>query len=161
VQVDESFEPSEGAQLTPHLKVAKHVGSGTSADVYKLQSSDKQPELVGLLCVHGCCVAIMAHTVSIYYRAGTSCMSCRACCCKAASCDMRACGLQGVCSIARLQQATLCACPQVLKMAKAVPGLRRAFQREWMLGRRLNAVAAQAPELKMIIHTGDQQIVRH
>jgi hypothetical protein len=46
---------------------------------------------------------------------------------------------------------------QVLKMAKAVPGLRRAFQREWMLGRRLNAVAAQAPELNMIIHTGDQQ----
>jgi hypothetical protein len=50
-QVDESFEPSEGAQLTPYLRVAKHVGSGTSADVYKLQSSDKQPELVGAAVV--------------------------------------------------------------------------------------------------------------
>jgi hypothetical protein len=43
---------------------------------------------------------------------------------------------------------------QVLKMAKPVPGLRQAFQREWMLGRRLNAVAAQAPELDIVIHTG-------
>lgn len=46
MQVDESFEAAEGAQLSPHLKVAKHVGSGTSADVYKLQSDGKQPELV-------------------------------------------------------------------------------------------------------------------
>jgi hypothetical protein len=89
-QVDESFEASEGAQLTPHLTVTKHVGSGTSADVYKLQSSEQQLQLV-------------------------------------------------------------------LKMAKPVPELRRAFQREWMLGRRLNAVAAHAPELDMIIHTGMQQ----
>uniref|UniRef100_A0A383WJU6 Protein kinase domain-containing protein n=2 Tax=Tetradesmus obliquus TaxID=3088 RepID=A0A383WJU6_TETOB len=87
ILVDESFEAAEGAQLSPHLKVAKHVGSGTSADVYKLQGDGKQPELV-------------------------------------------------------------------LKMAKPVPGLRRAFQREWMLGRRLNAVAAAASELNMIIHTG-------
>jgi hypothetical protein len=28
-----------------------HVGSGTSVDVYKLQSSDKQPELVGAAVV--------------------------------------------------------------------------------------------------------------
>lgn len=46
MQVDESFEAAEGAQLSPHLKVAKHVGSGTSADVYKLQGDGKQPELV-------------------------------------------------------------------------------------------------------------------
>jgi hypothetical protein len=54
VQVDESFEAAEGAQLTPHLKVAKHVGSGTSADVHNLQSSDKQTELVGAAVVRQC-----------------------------------------------------------------------------------------------------------
>jgi hypothetical protein len=45
-QVDESFQAAEGAQLSPYLKVAKHVGSGSTADVYKLQSDEQQPELV-------------------------------------------------------------------------------------------------------------------
>lgn len=50
--------------------------------------------------------------------------------------------------------ATAAAVVQVLKVAKSVPGLRESFKREWMLGRRLNAVARQVPELSCIIHTG-------
>lgn len=48
-QVDESFEAAEGAQLSGGLLVGKHCGSGSTADVYKLQRSAGKPgaELVG------------------------------------------------------------------------------------------------------------------
>jgi hypothetical protein len=42
----------------------------------------------------------------------------------------------------------------VLKLVKATPGLREAFQREWIMGRRLNAVAETEPSMKILIHTG-------
>eukprot|EP00775_Hariotina_reticulata_P012014 gene12014-12158_t len=43
---------------------------------------------------------------------------------------------------------------QVLKWAKPVPGLRQAFQREWMLGRRLNAAAQHDASLSILLQTG-------
>eukprot|EP00879_Flechtneria_rotunda_P000780 GHRR01000901.1.p1 GENE.GHRR01000901.1~~GHRR01000901.1.p1 ORF type:complete len:490 (+),score=163.56 GHRR01000901.1:462-1931(+) len=95
VQVDESFEASDGAQLSKELIIGKHIGSGSAADVYKLK------------------------VVSSSRTDGSG------------------------------EPAEL-----VLKMAKPVPGLRQAFKREWMLGRRLNAVAEHEPELNLLIHTG-------
>jgi hypothetical protein len=43
---------------------------------------------------------------------------------------------------------------QVLKMAKPVPGAQAAFEREWMLGRRINAVAERSAAVNLLIHTG-------
>jgi hypothetical protein len=43
---------------------------------------------------------------------------------------------------------------QVIKWSKNLPGLRAAFQREWMLGRRLNAAARQDPALNLLLQTG-------
>lgn len=37
LQVDESFEAAEGAQLSSDLELDKHIGSGSTADVYKLK----------------------------------------------------------------------------------------------------------------------------
>lgn len=45
-------------------------------------------------------------------------------------------------------------CPQVLKWSKNLPGTRLTFQREWMLGRRLNAAARQDPTLNLLLQTG-------
>lgn len=39
-------------------------------------------------------------------------------------------------------------------MAKPVPGAQAAFEREWMLGRRLNAVAERSAAVNLLIHTG-------
>jgi hypothetical protein len=36
-QVEESFEASEGAQLGADFKLAKHIGSSSTADVFKLK----------------------------------------------------------------------------------------------------------------------------
>lgn len=38
-QVDASFEPAEGAQLTPQLQIGKPIGSGSTADVFKLEQT--------------------------------------------------------------------------------------------------------------------------
>lgn len=43
---------------------------------------------------------------------------------------------------------------QVLKWSKPLPGARATFQREWMLGRRLNAAARQDPALDLLLQTG-------
>lgn len=43
---------------------------------------------------------------------------------------------------------------QVLKWSKNLPGARLTFQREWMLGRRLNAAARQDPDLDLLLQTG-------
>jgi hypothetical protein len=45
---------------------------------------------------------------------------------------------------------------QVLKWSKNLPGAQLTFQREWMLGRRLNAAARQDPMLNILLQTGKQ-----
>lgn len=47
-----------------------------------------------------------------------------------------------------------CLVLQVLKWSKNLPGARLTFQREWMLGRRLNAAARQDPDLDLLLQTG-------
>jgi hypothetical protein len=37
LQVDEPFEAAEGAQLSLDLVLDKHIGSGSTADVYKIK----------------------------------------------------------------------------------------------------------------------------
>lgn len=37
IQVPESFDAAEGEQLSPDLLIDKHIGSGSTADVYKLR----------------------------------------------------------------------------------------------------------------------------
>lgn len=58
LQVDENFQVEEGVQLSDHLTVNKHIGSGSTADVYKLQAAKndgKQQELVSCLESSSCC----------------------------------------------------------------------------------------------------------
>lgn len=116
--------------------------------MYKLTSDGKQPELVRCLAkdVVGCmCVHVIFSTWP-YVNSNSTARRAR---------------FGAFASTVCLQRFMYCCigCMQVLKMAKPVPGLRRAFQREWMLGRRLNAVAAAASELNMIIHTGEHHCV--
>lgn len=106
IQVSDSFQAAEGAELADGLVISKHVGSGSTADVYKLK------------------------VTAGYSAVGSNDNS-------------------------KGKQKEL-----VLKVAKSVPGLQSAFKREWMLGRRLNAVARQVPELKCIIHTGPAVITK-
>lgn len=39
--MDESFDASEGVQLSPELIMDKHIGSGSTADVYKLKPAEE------------------------------------------------------------------------------------------------------------------------
>jgi hypothetical protein len=43
---------------------------------------------------------------------------------------------------------------QVLKWSKNLPGAQLTFQREWMLGRRLNAAARRDSMLNILLQTG-------
>jgi hypothetical protein len=45
LQIEDSFEAQEGAQLSEKFKIGKHLGSGSAADVYKLEyvEGDKEP----------------------------------------------------------------------------------------------------------------------
>jgi hypothetical protein len=57
-QVEESFQASEGAQLGTEFKLDKHIGSGSTADVFKLKpakgSKSKGPAQVGMLVIVLC-----------------------------------------------------------------------------------------------------------
>jgi hypothetical protein len=52
-QVDESFQAEEGTSLSSEYNIDKHVGSGSTADVYKLKPAQKgsaQDAQVGVAC---------------------------------------------------------------------------------------------------------------